>query len=105
MGAVFRAKICYADNITDCVNTLVKSGMAVYAAALTPSALPVGQVDFGTNDCIVIGNEGHGIPDEAVKDCTNAVIIPMQSGMDSLNAGIAASILIWEKMKSISNGK
>ncbi len=102
MGAVFRANLLYCDDVCKCVSLLTSSGKRVYAAALTENALPVGSFEFKKDDSIVIGNEGHGLCDSAVKACTDALIIPMQCGMDSLNAGIAAALLIWEKTKNFT---
>jgi TrmH family RNA methyltransferase len=47
-------------------------------------------------DCVVIGNEGHGLSDATVKACDASVFIPMTDRAESLNAAVAAAILMWE---------
>ena len=101
MGAVFRANISFCRDVCDCVRTITGAGKRIYAAALCDGAKSADSFEFGKTDSVLIGNEGHGLSDEAVLLCTDAVIIPMKNGMDSLNAGIAAAILIWKKSTSI----
>jgi TrmH family RNA methyltransferase len=48
---------------------------------------------------VVIGNEGHGISDGARTACDRCVIIPMSDRVESFNAAVAASILMWEFSK------
>ena len=45
--------------------------------------------------CAVIGSEGQGLTDETIAACTSTVRIPMTDRVESLNAGIAGSILLW----------
>ena len=68
----------------------------VYAAALDDTAARLGQVVFGANDAVMVGNEGHGLSPEAIAACSDTIYIPMADGVESLNAGVAASVLLWE---------
>ena len=45
--------------------------------------------------CVVIGSEGQGLTDAAIAACDGTVRIPMTDRVESLNAGIAGSILLW----------
>ena len=99
MGAVFRTRLYVTADIGKSLALLAKHG-AVYATALTESALPISQVAFSPEDSLVIGNEGHGVSDTVLQNCTEAVMIPMQGGSESLNASVAAALFIWEKQKS-----
>lgn len=45
--------------------------------------------------CLVIGNEGHGISQEVKQKATKTISIPMQNGIESLNAGVSAGILMY----------
>ena len=51
--------------------------------------------DFPGGLCVVIGSEGQGLTDETIAACTGTVRIPMTDRVESLNAGIAGSILLW----------
>ncbi len=98
MGAVFKTKLYVTDNIEKSIALLKKHGR-VYAAALTDTAVSIADAQFSIEDSIIIGNEGHGVS-KIVLDCSDsAVIIPMQCGSESLNASVAAAILIWEKAR------
>jgi len=55
------------------------------------------------NNLIVIGNEGQGLPDSIIKQCTNLMTIPMPGKTESLNAAVAGSIAMY--LKSQSNVK
>ena len=46
--------------------------------------------------CLVIGNEGSGISSLVLKKCDIITKIPMENGVDSLNASVSAGILIYE---------
>ena len=45
---------------------------------------------------VIIGNEGNGIPDDIVKLCDIPVTIKMNGNINSMNAGMAAGIILWE---------
>ena len=102
MGAVFKANICICADIKSGIELLKKHGK-VYAAALTDNAERIADTDFDRHDSIIIGNEGHGVSDAVLEGCDKAVIIPMQCGSESLNASVAAAILIWERARKTSN--
>lgn len=96
MGAVFRLPVRVCENIAAEISALRKAGVAVYAAALRPDAKRLGRFDFPAASAVVIGNEGGGLDDDIINACDNTVLIPMAGGAESLNAGVAAGILIWE---------
>jgi TrmH family RNA methyltransferase len=50
-------------------------------------------------DVFVIGNEGHGIPREISALCSESAYIPICEQAESLNASVAASILLWEQVR------
>ena len=96
MGAVFSLKIDRVDSVASAVCTLKENGRRVFAAALDEKAQRLGSATFSPLDCVVIGNEGHGISDEALRACDSSVYIPMSDRVESLNAGVAAAVLMWE---------
>lgn len=54
------------------------------------------EVDLAQRVAIIIGNEAHGVSREAAKLATRRVSIPMWNSVESLNAGIAASVILFE---------
>lgn len=100
MGAVFRVPVWKTDSLADSVRHLREDGHRVLAAALSENCLCAGETPLYANDCVVIGNEGHGIAADVLASCTDVIRIPMTGATESLNASIAASILLWEYMRT-----
>jgi len=94
MGALFRQCVLELEQ-SETVNLLHDNGLRVYGAALSDRAVDVRTVSV-KNAAFVVGSEGQGLSDEMLSLCDGEVIIPMQPGSESLNAGVAASILMWE---------
>ena len=95
MGTLFHTTVAVVDDLTAAIVLLSERGR-VYAAALDATAVQLGRTEFGPNDAVVVGNEGHGLSAKALAACTDKLYIPMAAGVESLNAGVAASILLWE---------
>lgn len=100
MGAVFKIKIDYCSDLPGTVRALQAEGRRTLAALPKERALVAGRDPLRVNDCIVIGNEGHGLSPETVTACSDAIYIPMKENTESLNAAIASSVLMWEIAKS-----
>ena len=78
------------------VSSLRKQGRRVFAAALDRDSERLGEMAIKRGDCVIIGNEGHGLTKETVEACDGTVFIPMAEGVESLNAATAAAVLVWE---------
>lgn len=99
MGALFRLPMTVSDNIPEAIAQLRTQNYDVRAAALTENAQPLGEYKVTPHTVFVIGNEGHGLSAQTIDACCGSVIIPMTEGAESLNAAIAASILMWERTR------
>lgn len=95
MGALFRQKTAVFSDITEAISVLRASGRRVYGAALDRNAMALGKSILQSGDCVVIGNEGHGLRAETLAACSGTLFIPMEEGSESLNAAIAASVIMW----------
>ena len=60
----------------------------------------MGQCLFRKGTAVVIGNEGNGLPEEVSAACDRRVTIPMHGTIESLNAAMAAGIILWEVQKA-----
>ena len=100
MGSLFRTDIRRSDNIACEVESLRKAGFRIFATALDQDSLDIRDVDFSGKIGFVIGNEGHGVSPEAIHACDGSVIIPMREGPESLNAAVAAGVVMWEAARS-----
>lgn len=97
MGALFRQRIIRVDDFPSAMNSLSESGRKTYAATLGQDAVLLGEVKLDELDCIVVGNEGHGLSADTVNSCDKNILIPMTIGAESLNAAVAASVCMWEQ--------
>jgi TrmH family RNA methyltransferase len=96
MGSILRMPVKIVENGIQAVELLKKEGIRTYAAALTESAVDITKVTLGMGSCVVIGNEGNGLPQDVIHSCDNTVVIPMAGRAQSLNAAVAAAVCIWE---------
>lgn len=104
MSAIFRVPFLYTDNLIGEIKKLrEEEGIAVYAAHLKASR-PYDEVDCRKGLAILIGNEGNGLTDEAADAASARVHIPMQGSIESLNAAMAAGILLFEAARQRRNG-
>ena len=94
MGAIFRQRVitCTLDGLRA---LLEKNRLPLYGAALSDRARDIRGVEL-KNAAAAIGSEGHGLSRALLDMCESELIIPMQPGSESLNAGIAAAVVMWE---------
>ena len=95
MGAVFRQRVAVFDSAAALVSALRGRGCRVGAAVLSPDAVPVTGNEALACGAVLIGNEGHGLTEEAIGLCDEKLSIPMDR-TQSLNAAMAAGIFMWE---------
>ena len=96
MGSLFRTDVRRTESITDEIARLQKAGFRIFATALKKDSMDIRDVDFKGKIGFVIGNEGHGVSEEALSACDGTVIIPMREGPESLNAAVASGVVMWE---------
>jgi len=95
MGAIYRIPFAIVDNLPAMLEKVKQQDIKIYAAHLE-GGQPYDQVDFTTGTAFLIGNEGNGLSPE-IADCADLRIkIPMSGQTESLNAAIAAAILMFE---------
>ena len=71
------------------------SGLRLLGAALRDDTVDARAADY-TRAVLAIGSEGRGLSDEVLALCDETVRIPMSPRCESLNAAVAASVLLWE---------
>lgn len=94
MGAIFRREV-YRCTVAELTALLKKSGLPLYGAALRSDTAALRDIDL-TRAAIAVGSEGRGLGAELLAQCDRTVKIPMSSRCESLNAAVAASVLLWE---------
>ena len=97
MGAVFRTDV--VQSTWEEVHSACKeAGIPVAVTALSDRAKDIREADL-RKMAVVIGSEGRGVRREVLEDADEELIIPMNPRCESLNAGIAAAICMWQMMK------
>lgn len=92
-GALSRVKIILVSNINDAINKLKQENFFVYAADM--SGIDYKKENFNGKKCLIIGNEGNGVSKLVLKNSDEIISIPMKGSINSLNASVAAAILIF----------
>lgn len=95
MGAVFRLPFLYVDDLPGAVSELKETGIRVFAAHLEGKNA-YDREDYSGGTAFLIGNEGNGLRDEVAECADCRIRIPMQGKSESLNAAVAAAVLMFE---------
>lgn len=92
MGAIFRQAVIRT-KVEDLAAVL--GGLPLYGAALAEGAQDIRELPK-SGLAVAIGNEGQGLTDALLAQCAGKTIIPMRPCAESLNAGVAAAVAMWE---------
>lgn len=103
MGSVFRVPCLYADSLSEVAGRLRERGIHVYAAHLAGKRY-YDSFSFLGGTAFLIGNEGSGLSAEAAGLAEEFVKIPMEGQVESLNAAVAASLLMYEAQRQRKTG-
>lgn len=99
MGAIFKVKIDIVNNVIATVEKLQENGRRVIATTLRENSIVLGKDAINKKDVFIIGNEGHGVTDITINASDETMFIPMCVNTESLNASVAAAIIMWEMFK------
>ena len=94
MGALFRQRI-WEPEPAALGAKLCEWELPLLGAALRADSVDVKSVSL-RRAAIAVGNEGRGLTDALLAMCDQKIILPMTPGSESLNAAVAASVLMWE---------
>lgn len=95
MGSVYRVPFVYAEDLKQVLATLKEAGITSYAAHLKGTKY-YDSFDFRKGTAFLIGNEGNGLQTETAEQADAYLKIPMEGKLESLNAAVATSILMYE---------
>ncbi len=93
-GALEYMRVARVTNITSCIEELKEKGLWVYAADMDGENWC--SVDYKGASAFVIGSEGRGVSALVKKSCDVTVAMPMMGKINSLNASVAAGVLMYE---------
>lgn len=94
VGTTEYVKIAKVTNLVETIKKLKEQGYFVYGSAM--NGRNYNQVNFSDKKVLVIGNEGKGMSNLVQKNCDEIIKIPMKGQVNSLNASVAAAILIYK---------
>ena len=95
MGSIYRVPFIYVENLQEVMRKLHEKGVHTYAAHLKGNTY-YDSFSFKEPTAFLIGNEGNGLSDELAGMAENYLKIPMEGQVESLNAAIATSLLMYE---------
>jgi TrmH family RNA methyltransferase len=95
MGSAFRLPHRRGLPIEATLASLKGRGISTVAAYATAS-VRYDEADLGGPAAFLLGNEGAGLPPDVMRSADQRVAIPMRGGVESLNVGVAAGILLFE---------
>lgn len=95
MGSIYRMPFLYIEDLVDLLKQFREKDIVSYAAHLQGKR-SYDEEDYKGGTAILIGNEGNGLREEIAESADVKVQIPMHGKVESLNAAIAASILMFE---------
>jgi TrmH family RNA methyltransferase len=104
-GVHFRLP-CYLDQEWPTIRAeMERLGVAQLAALDARGEVPYYAVDWRQPAALIVGNEAHGLSPGARQAATVRVAIPMRGGTESLNAAMAATVVIFEALRQRSLGR
>jgi TrmH family RNA methyltransferase len=104
-GSVFRLPLV-ATSLEDCFTNLREAGVKIWTTTVR-AAEPADLVDLAAPIALIFGNEGNGVPAELAALADGAVTIPCPGTVESLNAAVAASVMLYEasRQRGIRSGR
>jgi len=102
-GAAAYLPVVRVANVNEAIRKLKKAGVWVVGAAAGEGAVAMSQADLDRDLAIVIGAEGSGLAPLVRRECDYLVSIPMRGRTESLNASVAAGVLLFEALRQRSH--
>lgn len=97
-GAVEHLAVAHVRNLADWLEEAKQAGAWIYGASATASQSHTG-VDWTGRAVLVMGSEGSGLRPRVADSCDALVSIPMHGRIDSLNASVAAGVVLFEALR------
>jgi 23S rRNA (guanosine2251-2'-O)-methyltransferase len=94
-GALENVKVAKVTNLVNTIGELKENGFWIVGTAME-GTFDYRDIDYTGKIALVIGNEGNGISKSVLKECDYVAKIPMYGKINSLNASVAAGIMIYE---------
>jgi 23S rRNA (guanosine2251-2'-O)-methyltransferase len=98
-GAAAHVPIARVANVAEAIRVMKRAGVWIAGADTGPGAVEMSAADFTRDLALVIGAEGQGLSQLVKRECDFLVRIPMRGRVASLNASVAAAVLLYEALR------
>ena len=95
MGSIFRLPFAYEEDLKETIKELKKQGISFYATHLKGEK-SYKDIKYSDRSAILVGNEARGLSYDVADLADTYVLIPMQGKVESLNAAVAAALMMYE---------
>ena len=99
MGSIFRMSVKESSDLTGEIEKKKSEGYKVYSSVLEDKSRTLDSIPKEDKVVFIIGNEANGISGKIKNASDEKVYIPMCSGPESLNASVAAAVIMWENRR------
>ena len=99
MGSIFRMTFAFPGDLPASLRELREKGFSVLSSQLDGDPF-YERKDVSSFFVLIVGNEGNGISDPVRAEATHRLRLPMRGGAESLNAAVAAGIMMYDLMKN-----
>ncbi len=99
-GTLDNVKIAVVSNLSNTIKTLKKEGYWIVGTSLNKDSIDYRNINYDGKIALVIGNEGSGMSKLVTENCDFIAKIPMYGTTNSLNASVAAGIMIYEIIRN-----
>lgn len=103
MGSIFRVPFVQVEHLKEALGQLQQRGIHTYAAHLSGETY-YDRFSFREGTAFLIGNEGNGLSRETAEMADSLLKIPMEGKVESLNASVAAALLMYEAHRQRRTG-
>lgn len=99
MGSIFRISVFEKVDLAEAIIVMQKQGISIVASSLKAEKYHF-EIKYSEGIGLIIGSEAHGIDEELLKMADVSIKIPIPGGAESLNASVAAGVLMYEIIRS-----
>lgn len=100
VGTLDNMKLVLVSNLVNTIEQLKKEGFWIVGTSLSEESVDYRDIDYRGKIALIIGNEGVGMTNLVTKKCDYLAKIPMYGTTNSLNASVAAGIMIYEVIRN-----
>jgi TrmH family RNA methyltransferase len=98
MGSAFHVPVLRARTLTNAITAWRAAGIRI-VASVPRGGTPMYDVDLTPPTAFLLGGEGAGLPDDLIRNADARISVPMRGGIESLNAAVAAALLLYEAQR------